>query len=989
MKRALLLVFLFIGISFLKVSAQSCFNIAAGPDIHTSCTNLCFPFKARVPDVRTSEDYKVISIPYTPYPYVTAAPPFLHPCNVDPGTDQDDKFVDQATLPFNFCFYGKILTQYIIGTNGVISFDKNDALKSNNYEVTNPLPFFGGAPQTNGCNTIPSGARYPKLSILGLYHDMWPEVGDPYKIEARIEGTAPCRKFIMSYNEVKLYECTSVTSTFQVVLHEGTGLIDVYIKEKPVCATNVIIGIQDFDNSKAISPPGRELFTKSLREEAWRFVPNGTTSLLSRVELYKNGVFMATGTTTDLGTGELEVDFGNLCQPEDSAGYVIRAFYKQCDNPALETEGSDSISVVKTLNPISVSTTATSCPTSADGTITVDNPVGPNIEYSIDGGTTWQTSPVFTVGGGSYTIIARVIGSVCTGTTTTNVTSAPTVTVATNVTEPDCPGNTNGSITVTFPNTAGNEYSIDGGTTWQLTPTFPGLGAGTYTIDVRLNPSGCTGSTTVTINNPPPLPITPSVSPVLCNGSATGTIAITNPVGADYEYSIDGGTTWQASNTFNVTAGAYTITVRRISTGCINTQNVTVTEPPALSATAAGTKAATCANNDGELTVTANGGVAPYSYSINNGTSYQPSNIFAGLGAGTYSQNLVRDANNCTFAVNPVTIALNDTMRLELGADTSLCAGSNITLDPQTNDLVNVFSWTPSAGLSNSNIKNPVASPVDTIKYYLTATWGVCQREDSITVNVKHKPQVYAGRDTTICFNTDALLHGTVTNLSGTVNYAWTPAASLATPAAITTIAHPDSTQNYTLTVTDNYNCSFSVSDVVRVTVNPVVVAFAGNDTNAIANRPHQLRATGGVSYTWTPSAPLNSAVIPNPLATLSNDTYFTVTVKDGIGCMDTDDVFVKVYDGPEYYVPNAFTPNGDGLNDVFRPIPVGMRSTEYFRVFDRYGKVVFETREWMKGWDGMVQGKKATTGTYVWTVKGVDTNGRTVELKGTVLLLQ
>ncbi|MBK6633836.1 MAG: gliding motility-associated C-terminal domain-containing protein [Chitinophagaceae bacterium] len=169
----------------------------------------------------------------------------------------------------------------------------------------------------------------------------------------------------------------------------------------------------------------------------------------------------------------------------------------------------------------------------------------------------------------------------------------------------------------------------------------------------------------------------------------------------------------------------------------------------------------------------------------------------------------------------------------------------------------------------------------------------------------------------------------------------------------------------------------------------PPLVVFAGNDTNAILGRPHQLLASGGTNYVWSPSGPLNNPFIANPLATIFNDTYFHVTVTDAIGCTDDDDVFVKVYEGPTYYLPNAFTPNSDGLNDIFRPIPVGIKSTDYFRIFDRYGAMLFETRQWMQGWDGTLKGKTAASGTYVWMIKGIDKNGAVVEMKGTVILIR
>jgi gliding motility-associated-like protein len=179
------------------------------------------------------------------------------------------------------------------------------------------------------------------------------------------------------------------------------------------------------------------------------------------------------------------------------------------------------------------------------------------------------------------------------------------------------------------------------------------------------------------------------------------------------------------------------------------------------------------------------------------------------------------------------------------------------------------------------------------------------------------------------------------------------------------------------------------VTDKVLVTVRPPVPANAGRDTIAVLGQPHQLKASGGSTFMWSPSVPLNSPFAPNPLATLRNDTKFTVVVTDIAGCLGYDTVFVKVYNGPTYYTPNAFSPNGDGLNDIFRAIPVGIKATEYFRVFNRYGQMMFETNEWLKGWNGRYLGKLQPAGVYVWILKGIDNTGKTIEMKGTVMLFQ
>jgi len=822
MKKILLLSVVLLSLSFFKLTAQSCFNVAAGNDTTISCLQSCLDLKARIPDVRTTNDYQVISIPFQPFPFTNPGGILVDP------TYQDDRFSPAIVLPFTFCFYGVNYNSCTVGTNGVVSFDISNAGGFNDWVIPAGV-------------TIPD-ATYPRAVIMGPFHDIDPDNTSTSpqqpdrKMEYIIVGTAPCRKFILNFHKIPYYQCAADLVTQQVVLYEGTGIIDIFLKDKPIACgstTNsgrAILGIQNWDQDQARSVPLRNNAVWGATNEGWRFVPSGAASLLDSVVLYKNGVQVSTGTTLPLGNGELEATFSNICQAEDSMSYTVRAFYRQCDNPAVQTEGSDTMIVYKTLNPLVTTVTNALC-NLGNGTITVNTPAGATIEYSADG-TNWQTSPVFNLPAGNYTIQARIIGS-------------------------------------------------------------------------------------------------------LCGGSTTATI----------------------------------------------------TEPAAISLTSTATDA-NCANNTGSITITAAGGTPGYEYSIDNGVTYQSSNQFINLAQGTYNNIIVKDANGC-LRQHTENVSLIDTMYLELGADSTICFGSSITLIPQTNVLTDTFKWTPAATLNYDTARNPIASPTDTITYYLTAKWGTCQRTDTVTVNVLHKPVPFAGNDTTICYKTNATLSGSASNLSGSVNYAWSPPDSLNTPNAATTIARIDTTRKFTLTVTDNYGCNFSVTDSMWVIMMPPLVVFAGNDTNAILGRPHQMQASGGANYVWSPAGPLNNPFIANPLATLYNDTYFHVLVTDAIGCTDDDDVFVKVYEGPTYYLPNAFTPNGDGLNDIFRPTPVGIQSTDYFRIFDRYGTLMFETRQWMQGWDGTLKGKPASLGTYVWMIKGIDKNGAVVEMKGSVILVR
>jgi gliding motility-associated-like protein len=106
-------------------------------------------------------------------------------------------------------------------------------------------------------------------------------------------------------------------------------------------------------------------------------------------------------------------------------------------------------------------------------------------------------------------------------------------------------------------------------------------------------------------------------------------------------------------------------------------------------------------------------------------------------------------------------------------------------------------------------------------------------------------------------------------------------------------------------------------------------------------------------------------------------------------GCPGYDTLHIKVYKGPDIYVPNAFTPDGDGHNDLFRPVLAGTTELYYFNVYNRYGQLVFTTKQPGKGWDGRVNGINQPAGVFVWMVKAKDYLGKLIEKKGTVMLIR
>jgi gliding motility-associated-like protein len=638
--------------------------------------------------------------------------------------------------------------------------------------------------------------------------------------------------------------------------------------------------------------------------------------------------------------------------------------------------------------------TPTSCPTVNNGSVTATPASGTApYTYSLGGGPS-QASPTF--GGlapGSYTItFTDAIG--CTGTASATVTAGSNISSTVTGVNPPCANINDGTITITpTSGTVPYLYSINGGPT-QPGASFGNLSPGIYNIAIS-DALGCTGTNTFTLTTNAALATTVSFTMPLCYGNANGIITL-SPSGGVSPYEFATGpafTNWQSSGAIsNLSTGTYTIRIRD-NVGCIKDTTVFLDQPPFLSASATSTPG-TCNGNDGQILVNALGGTTPYSYSIDNGVTYQASSTFI-VSGGNYPNIKVKDVKGC-IANTSVNVVLIDNMVLTPLNDTTICVDQSMLLQPILSNEATLFNWStipdPAliSSLNDSTIRNPIATPADTTIYTLEATWGVCKRYDSIRVNVLHRPIALAGNDVWVCnYKRDTILVGSATNLSGPVHYEWSPPETALTPYASTTIVNPDSTQPYTLTVYDDYGCNFAETDVVVVRVQPPVPAYAGHDTLAVSGAPHQLMASGGVSYLWSPAYPLNLSTAQNPIATLTHDQLFVVTVTDDKGCLGNDSVFIQVYAGPCYYVPSSFTPNGDGLNDIFRAIPVGIAYTDWFRVFNRYGELVFQTNRWMKGWDGTYLGKKQPAGTYVWIVKGVDKYGKVVEQRGTVLIIQ
>jgi len=183
-------------------------------------------------------------------------------------------------------------------------------------------------------------------------------------------------------------------------------------------------------------------------------------------------------------------------------------------------------------------------------------------------------------------------------------------------------------------------------------------------------------------------------------------------------------------------------------------------------------------------------------------------------------------------------------------------------------------------------------------------------------------------------------------------------------------------------------------SDSIQINLRDYLVnAFAGNDTAIAKGQTLQLngidRNGGGTHFLWSPASTLSRADIFNPVAQPGADITYHLRISTASGCEDHDEIRVRVFDAPDIYVPTAFTPDGNGRNDLLKPVLAGIQELFYFRIFDRWGRLVFTSKGGDGGWDGRVKGAEQATATFIWVAEGVDYRGTKIFRKGTSTLIR
>jgi len=372
--------------------------------------------------------------------------------------------------------------------------------------------------------------------------------------------------------------------------------------------------------------------------------------------------------------------------------------------------------------------------------------------------------------------------------------------------------------------------------------------------------------------------------------------------------------------------------------------------------------------------------------------------------------SLTFEADNCVpgghFAY--AYFALRDICAgLQINGDTLACSNSIGKYSIPSLDSA-YYNWSAPAGWlidsgSNGNAINVTVGP--------QPGWIVVKEINSCTVLTDSLfVQLYKGalpqavidpRDTTVCYGEAAPLHALI--ITGS-DYRWTGFGPFAgegdgtissLPFATHILATPVQTADYILTI-HNEDCPIPVADTFTVTIVPPIRVNPGNDTLVVVGEPLYFQATSSDAYKdeyqWSPSTDLSNPNIGNPIGLYGSDMdsiSYLVKATDTFGCYGTATVKVRVaHAGADIFMPNAFTP-GKNSNSVFRPVCFGISSLDYFRVYNRWGQLLYSTVQIGQGWDGRIQGQLQESNTYLWIVKGTDYTGRVISKRGTVVLIR
>jgi gliding motility-associated-like protein len=376
------------------------------------------------------------------------------------------------------------------------------------------------------------------------------------------------------------------------------------------------------------------------------------------------------------------------------------------------------------------------------------------------------------------------------------------------------------------------------------------------------------------------------------------------------------------------------------------------------------------------------------------------------LGTG---ENLVLDPapkiNNINVIVIPFSgFGCSDTLQASIypilplanaGPDTVICPEHPITIgSPAASGFT--YNWSPANFLSDSLVAQPVGTVPRLASYILTvtSTESGCIDKDTMNITVFQPIEITVSPDQTICEGQSVNLQAA----GAAVQYTWSPAQGLSKANIANPVAAPKITTTYQVIGFDGHEC-FTDTGLIKVVVNPKPRVDVGPDVTMATGSTYSFapvtRNGPIISWQWSPANDLSCTGCSTPVASITRNRTYYATVTNEFGCLGTDSMNIKTFClNTQVFIPNAFSPDGDGVNDIFMVRGKGIAQVRAFRIFSRWGELVFEKTNFQPndpafGWDGRVRGKTGPSEVYVYTADVVCENDLINTYKGNVTLLK
>jgi len=374
-----------------------------------------------------------------------------------------------------------------------------------------------------------------------------------------------------------------------------------------------------------------------------------------------------------------------------------------------------------------------------------------------------------------------------------------------------------------------------------------------------------------------------------------------------------------------------------------------------------------------------------YVWTSSNGFSSSESNpsIFPVEGATYYLE--VTNSECPNPVIDSVQVDVVAVPTIPTISDETICQGEQFIISDIITDADVNYSWSPVNNVGDPDLANNIFTPTETTTYTLSAARGNCIVSESFTINVIQPAVVTIDEDVTICEDMEVVLNADA-NVPG--SFIWNP-GGVTGPTFST--GPLNMTTTYTVTFIDDDNCN-SVDQSVTVNVVGGVTVDLSVDPMGEINQGNQVTITSETdpidnnTYEWSTGA--TTSVITETVLNIPMETY-SVTVTDDFGCTDEASISISVIE-PEIDIPNAFTPDGDGVNDNFGlVIKGGNVDVLDFRIYNRWGDKIHEKTGLDHEWDGTIDGKIAPSDVYAYIVSYRKPNGEEVFMKGDVTLIR